>query len=87
MTMLTSWDPKEVQWFDNYEKLWDRYKDADPMHHINIHDNTLGVSLGLPVCVLSPEQSKFFKRHYNSDKHNLGPLVREIDVIRKIEGW
>lgn len=87
MTMLTSWDPKEVQWFDNYEKIWDRYKDADPMLHIKIHDNTLGISLGLPVCVLSAEQSKFFKRHYNSDKHNLGPLVREIDVIRKIEGW
>lgn len=87
MTMLTSWDPKEVQWFDNFEKLWDRYSLVDPIENIKIYDATLETSLGLPSCVLSPEQSKFFKRHYNSDKHNLGPLVREIDVIRKIEGW
>ena len=39
------------------------------------------------MCILSIEQSSFFKRHYNADKYNLGPLVREIDVIRKIEGW
>ena len=43
--------------------------------------------LGLPICTLSPEQSRFFKRHYNNDKHNLGVLVREMDVIRKLEGW
>jgi len=36
---------------------------------------------------LSPQQSAFFKRHYNADKHNLGPLVKEMDVIRRIEGW
>ena len=87
MTMLTTWDPKEVQWFDNYNELWDKYKDVDPIENIKIYDSSLSTSLGLPSCVLSPEQSKFFKRHYNSDKHNLGPLVREIDVIRKIEGW
>ena len=87
MTMLTNWDPKEVQWFDNYNELWDRYKGVDPIENIKIYDSSLSTSLGLPSCVLSPEQSKFFKRHYNSDKHNLGPLVREIDVIRKIEGW
>ena len=39
------------------------------------------------MCILSPEQSKFFKRHYNADKYNHGPLVKEMDVIRKIEGW
>ena len=87
MTMLTPWDPKEVQWFDNYEKIWERYSNVDPIENIKMYDVSLSTSLGLPSCVLSLEQSKFFKRHYNSDKHNLGPLVREIDVIRKIEGW
>jgi hypothetical protein len=52
---------------------------------------TLGAELenklGLPMCVANEKQSKFFKRHYNSDKYNLGPLVKEMDVIRKIEGW
>jgi len=39
------------------------------------------------MCALSPEQSKFFKRHVNKDKKNLGPLVKEIDIIRQQEGW
>ena len=43
--------------------------------------------LGLPIHTLSPEQSVFFKRHYGKNKYNLGPLVKEIDVIRKLEGW
>ena len=43
--------------------------------------------LGLPMNYFDSEQSKFFKRHYNADKHNLGPLVKEMDVIRRIEGW
>jgi len=37
--------------------------------------------------VLDSEQSKFFKRHYNAGHYNQGPLVREMDVIRKQEGW
>ena len=43
--------------------------------------------LGLPMCTLDKGQSKFFKRHYKADFRNLGPLVTEMDVIRKIEGW
>jgi len=39
------------------------------------------------MCALDKEQSQFFKRHYNADKYNVGPLVTEMDVIRKIEGW
>jgi len=39
------------------------------------------------MCTLSPEQSKFFKRHYKTDYRNHGLLVTEMDVIRKIEGW
>jgi hypothetical protein len=37
--------------------------------------------------MLDADQSKFFKRHYNADKRNLGPLVTEMEIIRQVEGW
>lgn len=87
MTMLTDWEHTDVQWFDNYISLWEEHKDVDPeLEAANIGDS-LRDKLGLPMCMLDANQSKFFKRHYNSDKHNLGPLVTEMDVIRRIEGW
>ena len=87
MTMLTDWDHTNVQWFDNYLELWEPQKDKDPSVALDIVGDILSEKLGLPMCQLLPEQSKFFKRHYNADKYNQGILVREIDVIRKIEGW
>lgn len=87
MTMLTDWDHSNVQWFDNYPELWEQYKDRDPYHSSKFFGEALSDKLGLPMCTLDSEQSKFFKRHYNSDKHNLDPLVTEMDVIRRIEGW
>ena len=87
MTMLENWNAKDVQWFDNLANLWEHIKDVNPRQNAESIGEQLRDKLGLPICTMSTEQSKFFKRHYNSDKHNLGPLVREIDVIRKIEGW
>jgi hypothetical protein len=87
MTMLTDWEHTNVQWFDNYPALWEEYKDRDPYHSSKFFGEALSDKLGLPMCILDSEQSKFFKRHYNADKHNLGPLVTEMDVIRRIEGW
>lgn len=87
MTMLTDWDPQNVQWFDNYPVLWEEYKDRDPYVSSEFFGEALATKLGLPICTLSAEQSKFFKRHYLTDKHNRGPLVKEMDVIREIEGW
>ena len=87
MALLTDWDYTNVMWFDNYPKLWENYYDRDPYDLAEELGAMLKAKLGLPICTMSPEQSKFFKRHYNADKHNLGPLVREMDVIRKIEGW
>lgn len=87
MTMLTDWDNKNVQWFDNYVEMWDKIKDEDPLELSESYGIELSTKLALPICALDREQSRFFKRHYNVDKYNLGPLVREIDVIRKIEGW
>jgi hypothetical protein len=87
MTMLTEWDPTNVQWFDNYTVLWEEHNHRDPEREATLLGGALSDKLGLPMCTLSGEQSKFFKRHYSADKYNLGLLVKEMDVIRKIEGW
>jgi hypothetical protein len=87
MTMLTDWEHVNVQWFDNYPVLWEKHKDKDPEREATLLGAALHDKLGLPMCTLGKEQSKFFKRHYNADKHNLGPLITEMDVIRRIEGW
>ena len=87
MTMLTDWDVHTVQWFDNYIEMWQHVKDEDPLMLSETYGIELKTKLGLPMCALDKEQSKFFKRHYNADKYNIGPLVTEMDVIRKIEGW
>jgi hypothetical protein len=87
MTMLTDWDHTDVMWFDNFPLLWEKHKSGDPLMGAEMLGDELADKLGLPMCILSAEQSKFFKRHYNNDKHNEGPLVKEMDVIRRIEGW
>lgn len=87
LTMLTDWNYVDVADFDNFPVLWEEYKDRDPIIQSAMIGDELSNKLGLPMCTLSPEQSKFFKRHYNADKYNMGPLVKEMDVIRQIEGW
>ena len=87
MAMLTDWDVQNVQWFDNFVEMWDKIKHEDPLELSESYGIDLKTKLGLPMCALDKEQSKFFKRHYNSDRPNKGPLVREMDVIREIEGW
>lgn len=87
LTLLSDWDAHNVQWFDNYPLLWEEYKARDPVYSADFFGQALHDKLGLPICTLNPEQSKFFKRHYNADKRNLGPLVTEMEIIRQIEGW
>ena len=87
MTMLTEWEHTNVQWFDNYVTLWEEQEYRDPEIEATAIGAALSDKLGLPMCTLSKDQSKFFKRHYNADKYNIGPLVTEMDVIRKVEGW
>lgn len=88
MTMLTTWEHTKVMWFDNLHRMWEGiFKNMRPVYEGERIGQILKDKLDLPICRLDAEQSKFFKRHYNADKHNLGPLVKEMDVIRKIEGW
>lgn len=87
MTMLTGWDHRQVQSFDALAELWLTVKDSDPRILANRLGPELGTQLDLPMSMLEAEQSAFFKRHYRSNWHNQGVMTREIDVIRRVEGW
>ena len=87
MVMLTNWDYQQVQNFDALAELWLTVQDSEPRMLSNRVGVDLGTQLALPVSILEAEQSRFFKQHYRSDWHNQGIMVREIDVIRKREGW
>lgn len=86
-TMLTTWDFREVQWFDSLEAVWETVKDHDPAELVNMFADQLTTQLDLPMNLLDSSQSKFFKHHYRSNWHNRGVITREIDVIRQQEGW
>jgi len=87
MTMLTDWDYKQVQWFDAIEDLWSVEQYADPYEATEIYAKSLHTQLDLPMNIFTSEQSKFFKYHYRSNWINQGVMTREIDIIRKQEGW
>ena len=87
MTMLTNWDYRLVQDFDALAELWETVKDSDPRLLSNQLGPELGTQLDLPMAILEAEQSAFFKYHYRSNWHNRGIMIREIDVIRRQEGW
>lgn len=77
MIMIEGWNHKDVQDFDALQKLWETFSNDDPLTGINNLDNALKNKLGLPITLMSPEQSRFFKHHYKSNFVNQGPMVRE----------
>lgn len=85
--MLNDWDYRLVQDFDALEQKWNTVKDQDPLSIILGLADLLSTNLDLPMCHLSAKQSNFFKRNYNTHYSNQGVMVREIDVIRRQEGW
>jgi hypothetical protein len=88
MTMITpQWDHRVVQDFAELEKLWDTVKDSNPELVTGRVAEDLATQLDLPMNTLLEPESKFFKQHYRSNWHNLGVMVKEIDVIRNQEGW
>jgi hypothetical protein len=87
MTMLTDWDYRLVQDFTALEDLWNTVKDSDPELLAGRVAEDLVTQLDLPINRLDEQESKFFKHHYRSNWHNLGVMVKEIDVIRQQEGW
>jgi hypothetical protein len=76
-TMLTNWDYREVQDFDALESLWLEVCTESPDHLVAEHENDLHKTLDLPMNILQPAQSRFFKHHYRSNWKNQGLMVRE----------
>ena len=88
MTMITpQWDHTMVQDFAELEKLWLTVKDHDPELVAGRVAEDLVAQLDLPVIMLDDRASAFFKQHYRSNWHNQGIMIREIDIIRRQEGW
>lgn len=88
MTMLTDWDYREVQWFDNLEMLFMEQVNNETIDEdIVVVGSALEAQLGLPMPDFDRHSSAFFKQHYRSNWHNRGAMVREIDIIRSLEGW
>ena len=88
MTMITpQWDYRAVQDFTELEQLWDTVKDSIPEILAGRVAEDLATQLDLPMNTLLGPESAFFKQHYRSNWHNLGVMVKEIDVIRSQEGW
>jgi hypothetical protein len=87
MTMLTSWDYRQVQNFDALQDLWATVQNHDPEVVAGRVAEDLVTQLGLPINLMNHAESQFFKHHYKANWHNQGLMVREIDVIREQEGW
>jgi hypothetical protein len=87
MTMLTAWDYCLVQDWDALSDLWATVKDSDPDLLAGRVAEDLVTQLDLPINLLGENESAFFKQHYKSNWHNLGVMTREMDVIRRQEGW
>jgi hypothetical protein len=88
MTMITpQWDHRVVQDFSELERLWDTVRDSNPEIVCGRVAEDLATQLNLPMAVMQAPESAFFKQHYRSNWHNQGVMVREMDVIRRQEGW
>jgi hypothetical protein len=87
MTMLTGWDYTQVQSFDALAEIWETVKDSDPETVSARISSDLVTQLDLPITDMPADASRFFKHHYRSNWHNQGATTREIDVIRRQEGW
>jgi hypothetical protein len=88
MTMITpQWDHTVVQNFVELKNLWDTVKDSNPEILAGRVAEDLATQLDLPMITMLAPESAFFKQHYRSNWHNQGVMIREMDVIRRQEGW
>lgn len=84
--MCRQWDYTEVRDFNKLNELWESHKNDDE-HICETIGRELNEQLGMSLVELDPDQSAFFKRYISSNWRNRGPMVKEIDVIREVEGW
>ena len=62
---------------DMLKKLWETFSNDDPAEGCIKLDHLLKNKLGLPITLMDPDASKFFKHHYKSVFKNKGPMIRE----------
>jgi hypothetical protein len=87
-TMLSAWNYTNVQSFDTLADIWQaEVATCNPVDRAEQLGRHLKQQLDLPMNMLDPDQSRFFKHHYRSNWHNRGIMIREMDVIRSQEGW
>ena len=85
--MLTDWDYVNVRDFEYLNEIFKgEYEMQNPNEEAERIGEILQNKLGMPICEMSAEASKFFKTHFS--KHtNYDIMIQELDVIRQIEGW
>jgi len=82
LTMLDSWDYKNVQDFEYLQNFWEtEVKDAEPYEIAKEYGTQINSQLDLPDNILDKESSKFFKYHYRSNWKNLGPMTTERQAM------
>jgi hypothetical protein len=84
--MLRDWDHTLVRDFKYLDELWvetaySTEEDCIRLGEILKHD------LGIDIVEFNAKQSKFFKDYISNNWFNRGCMVKEIDVIRELEGW
>ena len=88
MLMITpEWDYRNVQSFDALEKIFSTISDHNPEQIAARISGDLITQLDLPIVMLDEGASKFFKEHQRKKYTNHNGMTREIDVIRRQEGW
>jgi len=88
MLMITpEWDYRNVQNFDALKTIFSTIDGHNPEIIAARISNDLMRQLDLPIVMLDEAASKFFKEHLAKQNRNQGIMTREIDVIRRQEGW
>jgi hypothetical protein len=88
MLMITpEWDYRNVQNFDALKTIFSTIDGHNPEIIAARISNDLMRQLDLPIVMLDEAASKFFKEQLAKQNRNQGIMTREIDVIRRQEGW
>lgn len=84
--MLRDWDHTEVRDFDCLDKLWALHKNDDEQVCREIGKDLKGL-LGMNICEIDSDSSKFFREMVLQTHKNRDPMLTELSVVREEEGW
>jgi hypothetical protein len=81
------WDYVQVRDFDYLDRLFlDDVGGSDITEFSRVIGEELRQKADFPIVDMNAESSKFFKKHYKVH-NNMDIMIKEMDVIRKLEGW